>query len=124
MKKLFITLLVTSFIGCAQVKKEPIKESIVEQKTMVVGDQYWTLDFTYFYKGKETETVILQYEHRRDCFEAIFKMKKEASQKPNQSGEGYLKKYLLTGKKELIKINWTTIKNKTGQIATLFCLIA
>ena len=91
---------------------------------MVVGDQYWTLDFTYFYKGKDTQTVILQYEHRRDCFEAMFKMKKEASQKSHQSGGAYAKNYLLTGKKELIKINWTTVKNKTGQIATLFCLIA
>jgi hypothetical protein len=80
-----------------------------------LANNIWTLDFTYFYKGKDTQTVILQYEHRRDCFEAIFKMKKEASQKPNQSGEGYLKKYLLTGKKELIKINWTTIKKKQGR---------
>jgi hypothetical protein len=78
LKKLFITLLVTSFIGCAQVKKEPIKESIVEQKSMVVGDQYWTLDFTYFYKGKETQTVISRYEHRRDCFEGNVHVEKRS----------------------------------------------
>ncbi len=70
---------------------------------MVVGDQYWTLDFTYFYKGKETQTVILQYEHRRDCFEAIFKMKKEASQKPNQSGGGYCKKLFVDGQEKTDK---------------------
>jgi hypothetical protein len=103
LKKLFITLLVTSFIGCAQVKKEPIKESIVEQKTMVVGDQYWTLDFTYFYKGKETQTVISQYEHRRDCFEAMFKMKKEASQKPYSNGGGLCKKLFVDGQERTHK---------------------
>jgi len=70
---------------------------------MVVGDQYWTLDFTYFYKGKETKTVILQYEHRRDCFEAMFKMKKEANQKPNQSGGGYCKKLFVDGQEKTDK---------------------
>ena len=103
LKKLFITLLVTSFIGCAQVKKEPIKESTVEQETTVVGDQYWTLDFTYFYKGKETQTVIWRYEHRRDCFEAMFKMKKEASQKPHHSGGGYCKKLFVDGQERTDK---------------------
>ena len=72
---------------------------------MVVGDQYWTLDFTYFYKGKKTQTVISRYEHRRDCFEAMFKLKKEASQKPNQAAGATVKNYLLMGKKEPIKIN-------------------
>ena len=103
LKKLFITLLVTSFVGCAQVKKEPIKESTVEQETTVVGDQYWTLDFTYFYKGKETQTVISRYEHRRDCFEAMFKMKKEASQKQNHSGGGYCKKLFVDGQERTDK---------------------
>ncbi len=103
LNKLFITLLVTSFIGCAQVKKEPIKESTVEQETTVVGDQYWTLDFTYFYKGKETQTVISRYEHRRDCFEAMFKMKKEASQKQHHSGGGYCKKLFIDGQERTDK---------------------
>lgn len=70
---------------------------------MVVGDQYWTLDFTYFYKGKETQTVISQYEHRRDCFEAMFKMKKEASQKPYSNGGGLCKKLFVDGQERTHK---------------------
>jgi hypothetical protein len=70
---------------------------------IVLGDQYWTLDFTYFYKGKEVKTVISQYDHRRDCFEAMFKMQKEASKKPNSSGSGLCKKLFVDGQERTDK---------------------
>jgi hypothetical protein len=41
-------------------------------------------------------------------------LKKEARQKLNHSGGGYCKNYLLTGKRKPIKINWASVKNKTG----------
>ena len=81
---------------------------------MVVGDQYWTLDFTYFYKGKETETVILQYEHRRDCFEAMFMLKKKPARNQIIAAGPTVKNYLLMGKRKPIRINWASVKNKTG----------
>ena len=89
--------------GCAsQIKQQ---EPIVLKKgePIPLGDQFWTLDFTYFYKGKETQTVIWRYEHRRDCFEAMFKMKKEASQKPHHSGGGYCKKLFVDGQERTDK---------------------
>ena len=89
--------------GCTSPVKQ--QEPIVLKKgdPIVLGDQYWTLDFTYFYKGKEVKTVISQYDHRRDCFEAMFKMQKEASKKPNSSGAGLCKKLFVDGQERTDK---------------------
>ena len=89
--------------GCApQIKQQ---EPIVLKKgePIPLGDRYWTLDFTYFYKGKEVKTVISQYDHRRDCFEAMFKMQKEASKKPHGSGAGLCKKLFVDGQERTDK---------------------
>ena len=88
--------------ACAAPKEKPV-EQVKEKIVVPMGDQYWTLDFTYFYKGKETQTVISQYEHRRDCFEAMFKMQKEASQKPYSSGGGLCKKLFVDGQERTHK---------------------
>ena len=88
--------------ACAAPKEKPV-EQVKEKIVVPMGDQYWTLDFTYFYKGKETQTVISQYEHRRDCFEAMFKLQKEASQKPYSSGGGLCKKLFVDGQERTHK---------------------
>ena len=88
--------------ACAAPKEKPVEQA-KEKIVVPMGDQYWTLDFTYFYKGKETQTVISRYEHRRDCFEAMFKMQKEASQKPYSSGGGLCKKLFVDGQERTHK---------------------
>ncbi len=103
MNKILWIVGITLLSGCApQVKQQ---EPIVIKKgdPIVLGDQFWTLDFTYFYKGKEVKTVISQYDHRRDCFEAMFKMQKEASKTPHGSGAGLCKKLFVDGQERTDK---------------------
>ena len=101
-KRIFIISLVILCGAFAAPKEKPVEQA-KEKIVVPMGDQYWTLDFTYFYKGKETQTVISQYEHRRDCFEAMFKMQKEASQKPYSSGGGLCKKLFVDGQERTHK---------------------
>ena len=101
-KSIFIISLVILCGACAAPKEKPVEQA-KEKIVVPMGDQYWTLDFTYFYKGKETQTVISQYEHRRDCFEAMFKLQKEASQKPYSSGGGLCKKLFVDGQERTHK---------------------
>ncbi|NCZ78472.1 MAG: hypothetical protein EBY02_05140, partial [Burkholderiaceae bacterium] len=61
MNKIIAIGVILFLFGCApQVKQQ---EPIVLKKgePIPLGDQFWTLDFTYFYKGKEVKTVISQY---------------------------------------------------------------
>jgi hypothetical protein len=101
-KRIFSIFLAILCGACAAPKEKPVEQA-KEKIVVPMGDQYWTLDFTYFYKGKETQTVISQYEHRRDCFEAMFKMQKEASQKPYSSGGGLCKKLFVDGQERTHK---------------------
>ena len=102
MKRIFSIFLAILCGACAAPKEKPVEQA-KEKIEVPIGDQYWTLDFTYFYKGKETQTVISRYEHRRDCFEAMFKMQKEASQKPYSSGGGLCKKLFVDGQERTHK---------------------
>ena len=102
MKKIFIISIAILCGACTAPKEKPVEQG-KEKIEVPMGDQYWTLDFTYFYKGKETQTVISRYEHRRDCFEAMFKMQKEASQKPYSSGGGLCKKLFVDGQERTHK---------------------
>ncbi len=102
LKGIFSIFLAILCGACAAPKEKPVEQA-KEKIVAPMGDQYWTLDFTYFYKGKETQTVISQYEHRRDCFEAMFKMQKEASQKPYSSGGGLCKKLFVDGQERTHK---------------------
>ena len=101
-KRIFIISFVILCGACAAPKEKPVEQA-KEKIVVPMGDQYWTLDFTYFYKGKETQTVISRYEHRRDCFEAMFKLQKEASQKPYSSGGGLCKKLFVDGQERTHK---------------------
>ena len=103
MNKITAIGVILFLFGCApQVKQQ---EPIVLKKgePIPLGDQFWTLDFTYFYKGKEVKTAISQYDHRRDCFEAMFKMQKEASKMPHGSGAGLCKKLFVDGQERTDK---------------------
>ena len=102
LKGIFSIFLAILCGACAAPKEKPVEQA-KEKIEVPMGDQYWTLDFTYFYKGKETQTVISRYEHRRDCFEAMFKMQKEASQKPYSSGGGLCKKIFVDGQERTHK---------------------
>jgi len=102
LKGIFSIFLAILCGACAAPKEKPVEQA-KEKIVVPMGDQYWTLDFTYFYKGKETQTVISQYEHRRDCFEAMFKMQKEASQKLFSSGGGLCKKLFVDGQERTHK---------------------
>ena len=102
LKGIFSIFLAILCGACAAPKEKPVEQA-KEKIEVPMGDQYWTLDFTYFYKGKETQTVISRYEHRRDCFEAMFKMQKEASQKPYSSGGGLCKKLFVDGQERTHK---------------------
>ncbi len=97
-KTTLLILSITFLSACsAPVKEKLVNEPKAEKEIVVLGDKYWTLDFTYFYKGKEVKTVISQYDHRRDCFEALFALQKEASKKPFSSGGGLCKKLFVDG---------------------------
>jgi hypothetical protein len=102
LKGIFSIFLAILCGACAAPKEKPVEQA-KEKIVVPMGDQYWTLDFTYFYKGKETQTVISRYEHRRDCFEAMFRMQKEASQKPYSSGGGLCKKLFVDGQERTHK---------------------
>ena len=102
LKGIFSIFLAILCGACAAPKEKPVEQA-KEKIEVPMGDQYWTLDFTYFYKGKETQTVISRYEHRRDCFEAMFKMQKEASQKPYSSGGRLCKKLFVDGQERTHK---------------------
>jgi len=103
MKKILGITATLLLFGCAPQLKQ--QEPIVLKKgdPIILGDQYWTLDFTYFYKGKEIKTVISKYDHRRDCFEAMFQMQKEAIKKPHSSGAGLCKKLFVEGQERTHK---------------------
>ena len=97
-------LLVIFLFACSSpVKEKQTNEVKTEKVEPVLGDKYWTLDFTYFYKGKEVKTVTSQYDYRRDCFEALFILQKEASQKPFSTGGGLCKKLFVDGQERSYK---------------------
>jgi len=103
MNKILGIAAILLLLGCAPQVKQQEPVVIKKGEPIVLGDQYWTLDFTYFCKGKEVKTVISQYDHRRDCFEAMFKMQKEASKKPHSSGAGLCKKLFVDGQERTDK---------------------
>jgi hypothetical protein len=67
--------------------------------TGIKGDQYWTLDFFYFYKGKQTHTKAFEFVNRRDCFEAMYQMQVDAKKEASHSGSGICSKQFVEGQK-------------------------
>jgi hypothetical protein len=94
-----IVFMVVFLISCAShtpprppPEPEPVNISIM-------GDKYWTLDFFYFHKGKQTHTKALKFVNRRDCFDTMYQMQVEAKKGLNQSGSGICSKRFVEGQK-------------------------
>jgi hypothetical protein len=65
----------------------------------IMGDKYWTLDFFYFYKGRQTHTKAFEFVNRRDCFETMYQMQVDARRATNHSGSGICSKRFAEGQK-------------------------
>jgi hypothetical protein len=76
----------------------PPEPERVETKPLQ-GDQYWTLNFFYFYKSKQTHSNSFQYVNRRDCFEAMYQMQVDSKKKAGHSGAGVCSKLFVDGQK-------------------------
>jgi hypothetical protein len=101
MNKLSIGLIAVFLTSCAShpplsppppPAPEPVNISIT-------GDKYWTLDFFYFHKGKQTHTKAFEFVNRRDCFDAMYQMQVEVKKRFNQSGSGICSKRFVEGQK-------------------------
>ena len=65
----------------------------------IQGDKYWTLDFFYFHKGKQTHTKAFEFLNRRDCFETMYQMQVDAKKVANHTGSGICSKQFVEGQK-------------------------
>ena len=82
--------------SCASHPPPPDPEPV---NISIMGDKYWTLDFFYFHKGKQTHTKAFEFVNRRDCFDAMYQMQVEAKKGLNQSGSGICSKRFVEGQK-------------------------
>ena len=71
------------------------KEAV--RSTDISGGAPWTLDFFYFYKGKQTHSKSFEYSSRRDCFEALYAMQVATNQQPLHNGSGIGTKWFYEG---------------------------
>jgi hypothetical protein len=95
MKNYVWICLVMLLCSCA-VEPPPV---VPVQTTAIEGDKYWTLDFFYFYKGKQTHTKAFQFVSRRDCFDTLYKMQVDSKKVPHHSGSGICMKQFVEGQK-------------------------
>ena len=102
MKKLSIVCIAVFLTSCASQPPPPppppppVPEPV---NTSIMGDKYWTLDFFYFHKGKQTHTKAFEFVNRRDCFDTMYQMQVEAKKGLNQSGSGICSKRFVEGQK-------------------------
>jgi len=97
--KLFIVFMVVFLISCASHPPPPPPPAPEPVSIGIMGDKYWTLDFFYFHKGKQTHTKAFKFVNRRDCFDAMYQMQVEAKKGLNQSGSGICSKRFVEGQK-------------------------
>lgn len=95
MKNYVWICLVMLLCSCAV---EPPPEVPV-QTTAIEGDKYWTLDFFYFHKGKQTHTKTFQFVSRRDCFDTLYQMQVDSKKMPHHSGSGICMKQFVEQQK-------------------------
>ena len=95
MKNYVWICLVLLLCSCA-VEPPPV---VPVQTTAIEGDKYWTLDFFYFYKGKQTHTKAFQFVSRRDCFDTLYQMQVDSKKVPHHSGSGICMKQFVEGQK-------------------------
>ena len=99
-KKLSIVCIAVFLTSCASQPPPPPPPPVPEPvNTSIMGDKYWTLDFFYFHKGKQTHTKALKFVNRRDCFDTMYQMQVEAKRGLNQSGSGICSKRFVEGQK-------------------------
>jgi len=91
--KPFIFCLTTLLCSC--VNQLPTEQSNVG----IQGDKFWTLDFFYFYKGKQTHTDTLKFVNRRDCFDALYQLQVDSKKQSGHSGAGICTKRFVEGQK-------------------------
>ena len=96
MKNYVWICLVMLLCSCAVVEPPP---EVPVQTTAIEGDKYWTLDFFYFYKGKQTHTKAFQFVSRRDCFDTLYQMQVDSKKVPHHSGSGICMKQFVEGQK-------------------------
>ena len=95
MKNYVWICLVMLLCSCA-VEPPPV---VPVQTTAIEGDKYWTLDFFYFYKGKQTHTKAFQFVSRRDCFDTLYQMQVDSKKVPQHSGSGICMKQFVERQK-------------------------
>jgi hypothetical protein len=95
MKNYLWIVLVALLCSCAS-NPPPV---VPVQSTATEGDKYWTLDFFYFYKGKQTHTKAFQFVSRRDCFDTLYQMQVDSRKVPQHSGSGICMKQFVEGQK-------------------------
>ena len=99
-KKLSIVCIAVFLTSCASQPPPPPPPPVPEPvNTSIMGDKYWTLDFFYFHKGKQTHTKAFEFVNRRDCFDTMYQMQVEAKKGLNQSGSGICSKRFVEGQK-------------------------
>ncbi len=98
MMKLLLLSIALVLSACAT-QTPPLHEPERVETKVLQGDQYWTLNFFYFYRGKQTHSNSFQYVNRRDCFEAMYQMQVYSKKKPNHSGAGVCSKLFVEGQK-------------------------
>jgi hypothetical protein len=96
MNKLYVIFLTVFLSSC--VSHSPPPDS-APANFDIKGDKYWTLDFFYFYKGKQTHTKAFEFMNRRDCFDAMYQMQVDAKKAANHSGSGICSKRFVEGQK-------------------------
>ena len=96
MSKFFILGIMVFLISCSSHTPPP---DSVPMNVSIMGDKYWTLDFFYFHKGRQTHTKAFEFVNRRDCFETMYQKQVDAKKVVNQSGSGICSKRFLEGQK-------------------------
>jgi hypothetical protein len=100
MMKLVLLSIALLLSACATPTQTPPTPEPDRAETKVLqGDQYWTLNFFYFYRGKQTHSNSYQYVNRRDCFEAMYQKQVDSKKKANHSGAGVCSKLFVDGQK-------------------------
>ncbi len=97
--KLSIVCIAVFLTSCASHPPPPPPPVPEPVNTSIMGDKYWTLDFFYFHKGKQTHTKAFEFVNRRDCFDTMYQMQVEAKKGLNQSGSGICSKRFVEGQK-------------------------
>jgi len=94
--KVYKLLLICFVVFLSSCMNQPPAE---QSNVGIQGDKFWTLDFFYFYKGKQTHTESLKFVSRRDCFDTLYQMQVDSKKLSGHSGAGICTKHFVEGQK-------------------------